>query len=581
MKRKNKQPMNHIDASQTRKTLGRDLAYIGKLFGRYIKADPIWCLLLFGGQIGAGALGAVLGLQLQRRLAAITNALGEGDGSQIASNTNAILLLVAAIIFIGAVAIFAQYTLRIRFRRVITGKLVSHWLTDNRFYHIERKQKLDYPEQRIQEDVTLTIDSFLRLAPEVIIGSLTMFLYVGQLWIMSPPIIIPALGINTPIPGFLVFCTLGFAFGLTLITHWVGIRLTNAEIARQSLEARYRQEMATIRHNGETIAFTRAGEIERSRVSQTFDLIRRNWASYVNATLAVRTITGLPTSMLMIAPTLLFATFVLSGAMGIGDVNLVGISIMSVYVGAGILMSNYVALALLRSSVVRLRRLEDLLVEEQTSGIDVDVEARNDIHTDTLSIAYPNGQPMNSVGKLAINKGDKLLIKGQSGAGKSTLLRAIAGLWPEGSGQVRIPEDAKVVFLPQRPYIPAGTIAELLAYPNKPDAARYAEYADILQRLGLDRLVASMDVHDSWVNSLSPGEQQRIAAARAILSAPDYLFVDEATSALDPELEAEVYGLMIERLPQSAIVSVAHRPAVEKYHSSVLNIDAGRSVITT
>lgn len=577
----NKKPLkSKVGTEQVRNTLGRDLGYVIRLFGRYIKADPMWCLLLFGGQIGAGAVGAILGLQLQRRLAEITNALGNGDGSQIAVHTSAIIWLTAAITTIGVVAIFAMYTLQIRFRRVVNGKLVSQWITDDRFYHMERQQKLDYPEQRIQEDISLTVNTFLRLAPEVTIGSLTVFLYIGQLWNMSPPISIPVLGITKPIPGFLVFCTLGFAVGMTLITHWIGIRLTNAEIARQTLEARYRQQMAAVRHNGETIAFTRGGEVERSRVEKTFELIRLNWASYVNATIAVRTITGLPMSMLMIAPTLIFAPFVLSGAMGIGDVNLIGVSIMSVYVGAGILMSNYVALALLRSSVARLRRLEEVLGEQQVIGINLGSEDRADIQLENLSVAFPNGQAMNTVGDLAIRQGDRLLIKGRSGAGKSTLLRAIAGLWPEGSGQVRVPADANIVFLPQRPYLPAGTIADLLAYPNRSDVARYPVYEDILRRLGLERLVPFMDEHAVWSNSLSLGEQQRIAAARAILSEPDYLFVDEATSALDARLEADVYALMEERLPNSAIISVAHRPAVERYHSKTLEIDAGRSTAT-
>lgn len=580
MNRKNPDLMKP-EAGKGRNLLWADLRHVGRMLGQYLKGDPIWSLVLFGGQLAAGAVSVILGLQVQQRLAAITNALGEGDGSGIASNTTAILGLVAAVLVIGVSVIFAQYALRMRFRRVVTQKLLGRWFKDNRFFHMERRQGLDYPEQRIQEDVFQTIDGFLRLAPEVTMGLFTVFIYVGQLWTLSPPMTVPVLGITQPLPGLLVFGTLAFAVSLTLLTHWVGVRLTRTEVARQSLEARYRQEMAAVRHNGETIAFTRAAGVEESRLSTTFDLIRRNWSAYTNATLAIRTITGVPTSLLIVAPTLLFAPFVLNGSMGIGDVNLVGVSIMAVYVGAGILMSNYVALALLRSAVARLRGLHEQLDVETRSDVTVTTEVRDDIRTVDLRIAFPNGDAMNDVGDLTIGQGDRLLIQGRSGAGKSTLLRAIAGLWPEGEGGVRLPADARIVFLPQRPYMPDGTIASLLSYPEAPDAGRDQDYIDLLQRLGLGRLVDSLHEHGSWTNSLSPGEQQRVAAARAILSRPDYLFVDEATSALDPQLEACVYQLIAERLPGTALISVAHRPAVADYHSSVLRLEGGACARTT
>jgi len=212
---------------------------------------------------------------------------------------------------------------------------------------------------------------------------------------------------------------------------------------------------------------------------------------------------------------------------------------------------------------------------ETESELVVRTEARDDIRTEDLQIAFPNGDVMNEVGNLTIAKGDRLLIQGRSGAGKSTLLRAIAGLWPEGGGAVMLPADAKIVFLPQRPYMPDGTIAGLLSYPEAPDASHDQAYIDLLERLDLGRLVGSLHEHGSWVTSLSPGEQQRVAVARAILSAPDYLFVDEATSALDPQLEGAVYKLIAERLPEAALVSVAHRPAVADYHSSVLRLEEG------
>ncbi|MGH7019734.1 MAG: ATP-binding cassette domain-containing protein, partial [Brevundimonas sp.] len=292
----------------------------------------------------------------------------------------------------------------------------------------------------------------------------------------------------------------------------------------------------------------------------------------------ITVVAGLPETIMLVGPAVLCAPFVLSGRMQIGDIALVGASFQQVYGGVGIIVRQYAELALLRSAVARLRLLDEMVSIDLPSDISVtETESDDGIQVHDLMIAYPNGQLMNAVGNLEIAPGARLLVKGRSGAGKSTLLRSIAGLWPFGRGDVRLPASAAIAFLPQRGYMPDGTLASLMSYPQAPETHDDAAYLALLERLGLARLAPRLHDHQPWSRILSPGEQQRIAGARAILAAPDYLFVDEATSALDADSEANLYSLLAERLPRTALVSVAHRPTVERFHDSVLVLEDGKT----
>ncbi|PVM84476.1 hypothetical protein DDF62_22360 [Caulobacter radicis] len=562
------------------KALWPDIKHGAALIKRYVKADPLVAPLLFAAELCSGAVTSVLFLQMQINLAAITNALAARDGSVISGLLTKIIMAGAILAVVGTVVAWTRYTLRIRFRRVLTENLVGRWIAANRFYHLERRARLDYPEQRIQEDVYQFIERLTTIAPILIFSSFGIFLYTAQLWKLSPPIVLDAIGLHHPIPGFLVYVAFGFAILWTFVTHVFGRSLTRAEVVRQRLEAQFRQEMAAVRENGESIAFARGAKIEGERLADTFNLIRKNWRFYTFANLKITIVGGLPETIMLIGPTLLCAPFVISGQMQIGDIALVAASFSQVYSGVGILIRQYAELALLRSSVARLRLLDELLAADMRSDIAVLEDAGVGIQVCDLAIAFPDGEVMNTIGDLIISPGERLLVKGPSGAGKSTLLRSIAGLWPFGGGSVTLPRDAAIAFLPQRGYMPNGTLASLMSYPRTSDAHGDADYAALLERLGLARLVCRLHEHRPWSRILSPGEQQRIAAARAILANPDYLFVDEATSALDTQSEARLYSLLAERLPNAALVSVAHRPAVERFHDTVLTLDGGKALTT-
>jgi putative ATP-binding cassette transporter len=520
-------------------------------------------------------------LYFQINLASATNAIVANDPATVWSALSFALLQIVIMFVVAIGGVFAEYALRIRMRGVYTNNLLGRWLAGNKFYELERLGGIDHPEQRIQEDIYVYAQLFITLAPTLLSTVMNVFLYSGTLWSLSAPVSLESIGLPFTIQGYLPFLAIGLGLVMTLVVHFVGIPLTKAEITRQRLEAHFRNDMAGVRENAEAVAFEKGGGIENARLREVFDLIRQNWRRFTFAQARLQAVIGLPPVLLIIAPMALCAPLIMAGKMGIGDMQLVSSSFMMVYSSVSVIASSYSDVAILRSAVARMRVFDEALSQPSQSGIEVANGQQASITTQDLHLRFPDDRSMLRVGKIELARGDRLLIRGRSGAGKSTLLRALAGLWPYGSGAVALPHDARVCFLPQRSYMPDGTLSALLSYPNAPDPARETEYRSVLQSLELDALIPRLHHHEQWRRKLSPGEQQRVAAARALLSRPDFLFLDEATSALDPRSETNLYTLLDEQLPSAAIISIAHRPDVARFHRDVLEIENGSASIGT
>jgi putative ATP-binding cassette transporter len=562
------------------KSLWADIRHGASLVVRYVKTDPRWGAPLIAYQFAHSGLHMSFFLKIQLAFAEIVNALAAQNASVIPGIVTQILVLVVVVTILGVVGTWSRLTLRIRMRRVLTTTLLDRWMNDNRFFHLERRSQLDYPEQRIQEDTFQFVDRLTQIGVSVLGSLFGVLLYTSELWRLSPPVVVPSIGMTEPMQGLLVYLAFGFAVAMTLLVHWVGALLTRAEVVRQRLEAQFRSEMHAVRDNGESIAFVRAAPIERRRLAETFQLIVSNWRTYTVANMRITIATGLPDMLLMLLPYLLCIPFVLDGRMKIGDIQIVSASFSQVYNGIGALASQYAELAIWRSCIARLRLLSEALSKSVSSGIVISEKPAPRIAVRDLSITFPDGAPMVALPELDIAAGSRVLVQGSSGAGKSTLLRSIAGLWPYGSGAVDLPANASIAFLPQRNYMPNGSIASLMAYPHTTDRYGDEQYISLLNALGLERLVPFLHAYQPWSRILSPGEQQRIAAARAILSQPDFLFIDEGTSALDDQSETKVYRTLVEKLPNAALISVAHRESVAPFHQQLLRIEQGRASLS-
>lgn len=556
-----------------------DIKYAFKLIGRYFRADPTFGTALILANIVIGSGSSYLILFAQEKLAAITNALAAKDAGPIAALGMLVILAGMSYLVAHAVADLCKYVLRMRARTRYTDHFLKGWLGSNRFYRMEQSGKVDHPEQRIQEDVYAFIEHTLSIGPGLITGLTPLFLYSGKLWNLSQPISLDFIGLPYEIQGGFFFAAAGFAIFWTFVTHLFGSGLTKAEVVRQGLEAQFRHQMAALRENSESVAFERGVSAERGRLEATFELIRKNWRRYTASMLQVNLCTGFPGMAFMAVPTLLCAPYVLSGRMKLGDIQLITVSFQIVFMSFGIFVQSYATLAILRSAVARLRFFEECLSEQVSSEISQEDGDNSRVSVRNLQVNFPDGSTMVDVGNLSFSSGDRVLIKGKSGAGKSSLLRAVAGLWPYGKGVVQMPPEARVCFLPQRAYMPDGTLATLLCYPLAQEQVSEDLLRELLRQFDLAKLIPRLHDFASWRRVLSPGEQQRVAAARAIINRPDFLFIDEATSALDSQSEATLYSLLEQHLPSTALISVAHRKAVEAFHVNVLKISEGRAVL--
>ncbi|HEX7822533.1 MAG TPA: ATP-binding cassette domain-containing protein [Sphingobium sp.] len=554
---------------------GPDVRFTLRLVASYFAADRwiggglvVIYILLAGG-------GSFFMLKAQEKLADITNALAARQGGPVLGLAAIVLCLGLVFLVTALITEWCQYIVRIRARRYYTESSLTKWLTDNRFHSIEQAGDLDYPEQRIQEDIYIFIEKVLALGPGMIASIVPMVLYSTKLWSLSLPIPLTAIGLPFNLHGAFFFAAIGFTLFWAYLTHILGRDLTASEVVRQNLEAEFRHDMASVRENSEAIAFERGSAHHADRLDSVFGLIRQNWRRYTVAQLKVRFCLNFPSMAFLVLPSLMCAPFILDGKMQVGDIQLVGASFNAVYLSVGVVIQMYAQLAILQSAAARLRYLEERLDAPAPTGIGHSITTRSDIQAEGLRVFYPDGATMVNVGDLAIRRGDRLLIKGKSGAGKSTLLRAIAGIWPFGKGNVVLPAKSKVSFLPQRAYMPEGTLAGLMFYPSEPDPALDERLLELLELFGLSRLAPRLHEYAVWRNILSPGEQQRIAAARAIVNQPDYLFLDEATSALDSHSEANLYSLLDEQLPGAAIISIAHRKTVERFHTETIDVVDG------
>lgn len=456
--------------------------------------------------------------------------------------------------------------LEIRWRRWLTSHQIDHWLSLRAFYRLRFSGSTDNPDQRIAEDLRLLTSGTLNLSIGLITTVLTVVAFAGVLWTVSGSLPLTIAGYDVTIPGYmfwaaLIYWLIGAALGF-VVGHPL-IRLNNRQ---QGLEADFRFALVRVREKAEGIALYGGEAREHARATTFFDLLYANYLRIIRQNAKLLSFQTFLASGPEILPYLAVVPRYLAGAMELGDVMRIGNGFGQISRALSWLVTSYGTYAEWHATVDRLAEFQGELerLASRPSGFETQRSDNGTHALDGVTASLPSGTPIVSDVSLELKPGERVLIKGMSGTGKSTLFCVMAGLWPSGRGQVLLPNDTKSLFLPQKPYIPIGTLRSALWFPagkdRQPvDGKGDDEARNALRVVGLKSLVNRLDEENHWEQVLSPGEQQRLAIAQAILVKPDWLFLDEATSALDEVQEANVYQAIATLLQQTTVVSIGHR----------------------
>lgn len=483
-------------------------------------------------------------------------------------------------VIVSVYRVYFQQKLEMHWRNWLNNNLLTSWLHNRAYYRMQLVGGgTDNPDQRIAEDLKLFTGMTLSLSLGFLNSIVTLISFVGILWAISGPLSFSLTGMNFTIPGYMVWGCLAYAIVGSTVTHWLGKPLVGLNFSQQRFEADYRFGLVRLRENVEGIALYAGEASERRGLLNQFSNVLGNWWSLIRSQKRLGWFTFSYGQAAVIFPFLLAGSRYLSGAITLGTLMQISSAFGQVKDALSWFVDNYVNIAPWKASVDRLITFCDSIeLANKNDGPDaivVEQGAEQKITIRDLSLGLPNGQVIAQNLNTEITSGERLLLTGPSGSGKSTLFRAIAGIWPFGRGRVSRPAGGRTLFLPQKPYLPIGSLRETVSYPGKPGEFTDAAIVDALRTCKLEALASRLDEQQHWAQQLSPGEQQRLAFARALLHKPDWLFMDEATSALDDATEQEMYRVLNERLPQTTFVSIAHRPNVVAFHTRQIAIAPG------
>lgn len=470
------------------------------------------------------------------------------------------------------IAVYARYLqqgLSIRWRRWMTSRFLDEWLSDQAYYRINLRNTglgvsdgTDNPDQRVSEDVRDFVSSTLSLGIDLLSNVVTIFSFMGVLWGLSGPITL--LGIT--IPAYLVWIAVIYAVLGTVVTHFIGRPLAMLNFAQQKFEANFRFGLVRVRENTEGVALYGGEAEEKSGLLARFSDIYANFYAIMRRTKLLNSVVIGYSQVSGIFPIVVMAPRLFFGTLTLGALFQTVGAFSRVQGALSWVIESYSSLAEYRATTERLatfgRAIESARASAalgRSAGVSEAASASPDLVLDDVTLSLPDGSTLLDHVHLDFPRGRNTVISGRSGTGKSTLFRAIAGIWPFAQGTIRRPSGTSL-FLPQRPYIPLGTLRHAVCYPAAPGDYDQARVEAALRDAGLGVLVGALDDDAPWGQRLSGGEQQRLAVARALLLRPDWLFLDEATANLDPESEAALLHTLRERLPGTTMVSITHGP---------------------
>ena len=549
------------------------LAAVWRIAAPYFSSEDKWA--------GRGLLAAVILIELavvfltvlfNRWNNVFYNALQERNFDVFTYQIGYFCVLAAIYIALKVYQLYLNQWLQIRWRRWMTARYLGGWLHDSNHYRMQLLgDAADNPDQRIAEDTQRFVEQTLTLGIGLLSAVVTLASFVFILWGLSNEAPLHLFGRDLALPGYLVWGALVYAILGTTLTHLIGWPLVGLNFQQQRYEADFRFNLVRARENAEQIALLHGEGVERSRLLSRFAFVVENWLGIMQRTKKLTAFTATYSQASVIFPYVLVAPAYFAEKVQLGGMMQTASAFSSVQESLSFFITSYRTLAEWQSVVARLDGFETSIqnaaaLTTKENIIHVTTDEHGGIDLEKLLVNLPNGAPLVAADGFTFRSGERTLLTGPSGSGKSTLFRAIAGIWPFGTGSIGIPQQATLMMLPQRPYFPVGSLLAAIAYPAEAAAFSAKLVGETLVAVGLPKLAERLDEDAHWNRTLSLGEQQRLGIAHALLHAPQYLFLDEATASLDEPSELALYRLLQERLPTTTIVSIGHRSTLEAFH---------------
>jgi putative ATP-binding cassette transporter len=565
-------------AGPVRINLRRTLSNAWAMIGPYWFSDDRWAARGLLLAVVLLTLGMVyLTVLLNQWNNAFYSALQDKDLVAFRGQLLRVTWLIGIFIVLAVYQVYLNQMLEIRWRRWLTDRYLRAWLADGAYYRMQLvARETDNPDQRIAEDVHLLAAHTLGLFTGGLRAIVTLVTFVAILWGLSGTFTVPMGGFSLTIPGYIVWVAVLYAIAGTWLTDWLGRPLVRLNFDRQRYEADFRFSLVRFRENTEGVALYR-GELDEFRgFRERFEDVVGNWWGIMRRQKRMAYFTNAYGLGAWIVPSIVAAPRYFRGEIGLGGLMQTTQAFQQVQDALSFFIQSYKEIAAWSAVVERLagfdRALEHVRRQSTESGVRVAAGRPTHLTVEGVDLDLPGGQPLMANINLSFRQGDTVLLGGASGSGKSTLVRAIAGIWPFGRGDIHVPKDARVLFLPQRPYLPIGVLRDVVSYPMPSGGVDDKTLREALEAVDLKELAGRLDEAAHWALQLSPGEQQRLAFARALVQKPDWLFLDEATSALEEATEARLYRLVREQLPKTMVFSIGHRATLDPFHARRLMV---------
>ncbi|HEY7998306.1 MAG TPA: ABC transporter ATP-binding protein/permease [Pseudolabrys sp.] len=549
------------------------LAVVWRIASPYFRSDDRWA--------GRILLAAVIGIELS--IVAITvlinewnarfyNALQDRNWDAFVYQLGYFSVLATIYIVLAVYQLYLNQWLQIRWRRWLTNNYLDRWLQGANHYRMQLLgDAADNPDQRISEDIAQFIALTLNIGLQLLSSCVTLFSFMIILWSLSAAAPLHLFGMSFSIPGYLLWAALIYACIGTAFTHLIGRPLIALNFQQQRYEADFRFNLVRVRENSEQIALLDGETAERDRLLMRFRNVVANWMAIMTRQKKLTFFTASYAQAAVVFPFVMVSPAYFANVVQLGGLMQTANAFGQVQGALSVFVTLYRNLAEWRAVVERLSGFDKSVAAARALGVTppvIDVAAGDAaaVAFNDLAVRLPNGVPLVNASDISIGLGERVLISGPSGSGKSTLFRVLAGVWPFGAGTITVPKNARLMILPQRPYFPIAPLAAAVAYPAEPGTFDAAHIAELVSAVGLPDLASRIEEEAHWNRLLSLGEQQRLGIARALLHAPDYLFLDEATASLDEPSEAALYRLLKQRLAAATIVSIGHRSTLAAFH---------------